>query len=160
MVVTKARRRNKKTNRRPILAPAIAVRLLKSKVKLLPLNKKTTTEKANFCFKHRFLTTLKSEQIFTSQKPWFFRSTSCFGVTKITTPNRLQKTWKRVNRFFLKKTAPQYNSNSLNCKNQENRNIAQLSLQLRSYNKSNKVKWIAPKRGDAFWRGHRLKELL
>ena len=36
----------------------------------------------------------------------------------------------------LKKTAPQYNSNSLNCKkNQEHRNIAPLSLQLRSYKK-------------------------
>ena len=39
-----------------------------------------------------------------------------------------------------KKTAPQYNSNSLNCKNQEHRNIATLSLQLRSYkNHSNKI---------------------
>ena len=35
-----------------------------------------------------------------------------------------------------KKSAPQYNSNSLNCKkNQEHRNIAPLRLQLRSYNK-------------------------
>ena len=35
--------------------------------------------------------------------------------------------------ILKKKTAPQYNSNSLNCKNQAHRNIATLSLQLRSY---------------------------
>ena len=38
----------------------------------------------------------------------------------------------------LEKTAPQYISNSLNCKNQEHRNIAPLSLQLRSFKKAQK----------------------
>ena len=43
---------------------------------------------------------------------------------------------KMCEQILKKKTAPQYNSNSLNCKkNQEHRNIATLSLQLRSYKK-------------------------
>ena len=45
---------------------------------------------------------------------------------------------KMCEQILKKKTAPQYNSNSLNCKkNQEHRNIAPLSLQLRSYKKGN-----------------------
>ena len=35
---------------------------------------------------------------FTLQNRSLFRSTSCFGVTKITTPIWLQKSWKCVNR--------------------------------------------------------------
>ena len=43
---------------------------------------------------------------------------------------------KMCEQIFKKKTAPQYNWNSLNWKkNQEYRNIAPLSLQLRSYKK-------------------------
>ena len=53
---------------------------------------KTTNEKANFVqtpFSH---STLKLEQInFTPQNHSLFRSISCFGVTKITTPIGLQK---------------------------------------------------------------------
>ena len=42
---------------------------------------------------------LKLEQkIFTPQNYPLFRSTSCFGVTKITTPVWFQKTWKCANR--------------------------------------------------------------
>ena len=54
---------------------------------------------------------------------------------------------KMCEQILKKKTAPQYNSNSLNCKNQEHRNIASLSLQLRSYKNtapqcnSNSLNW-------------------
>ena len=44
-------------------------------------------------------TNLKLEQKkFTPQKHSLFRSISCFGLTKITTPIWLQKSWKCVNR--------------------------------------------------------------
>ena len=49
--------------------------------------------------------------------------------------NLTSKIMKMCEQILKKKTAPQYNSNSLNCKNQEHRNIASLSLQLRSYKK-------------------------
>ena len=46
---------------------------------------------------------------------------------------------KMCEHILKKKTEPQYNSNSLNCKNnQEHRNIALLSLQLRSKTNINK----------------------
>ena len=51
---------------------------------------------------------------------------------------------KMCEQILKKKTAPQYNSNSLNCKNQEHRNIASLSLQLRSYNKLLMLMLIVP----------------
>ena len=50
---------------------------------------------------------------------------------------------KMSEQIFKKKTAPQYNSNSLNCKNREHRNIATLSLQLRSYKNSKNQSEIA-----------------
>ena len=54
---------------------------------------KITSEKAN---SH---STLKLERKnFTPQNSLLFRSISCFGVTKITTPIWLQKWWKSVNR--------------------------------------------------------------
>ena len=60
-----------------------------------------------------------------------------FPASKIT-PIKLikKKDFSNTPLRVVKKTAPQYNSNSLNCKkNQEHRNIATLSLQLRSYKK-------------------------
>ena len=62
---------------------------------------------SEFLFKHRFLTTLKLEQKnFTLQNHSLFRYTSCFGVTKITTPIWLQKSWKCVNRSLKKDSTP------------------------------------------------------
>ena len=60
---------------------------VKIKVKLPHVNKKPLARKRIFIqtpFSH---STLKLEQkIFTPQNHSLFRSTSCFGVTKITTP--------------------------------------------------------------------------
>ena len=48
---------------------------------------KTTSEKANFCSNTVFSLTLNLERKnFTPQNHSLFRSISCFGVTKITTP--------------------------------------------------------------------------
>ena len=53
---------------------------------------KTTSEKANFVQTPFFYSTLSLERKnFTPQNHSLFRSTSCFGVTKITTPISLQK---------------------------------------------------------------------
>ena len=73
---------------------------------------------------------------FTPQNHSLFCSTSCFGVTKITNPIWLQKSWKCVNRSLKKRQRP----NTIQIlwivkKNQEHRNIASLSLQLCSYKK-------------------------
>ena len=51
---------------------------------------------------------------FTPQNNSLFRSTSCFGVTKIIISISLQKSLKCVR--TLKKTAPQYNLNYFICK--------------------------------------------
>ena len=79
-----------------------------------PFRKQSLARKRIFVQTQFSHSTLKLERNFTPQNHSLFRSTSCFGVTKFTTPIWLQK-WKFVNRS-LKKTAPQYNSNSLNCK--------------------------------------------
>ena len=59
---------------------------LKVKVKLPHVNKKPQARKQNL-FKNRFLSLLKIRaKKFTPQNQSLFRSTSWFGVTKITTP--------------------------------------------------------------------------
>ena len=67
----------------------------KNQSEIAACEQKFTSEKANFCSN-----TLNLERKnFTPQNHSLFRSTSCFGVTKITTPIWLQKSWKCVNRF-------------------------------------------------------------
>ena len=59
---------------------------VKIRVKM-PHVKKNHYRETEFLFKHRFHTTLKLEQKkFTPQNHSLFRSISCFGATKITTP--------------------------------------------------------------------------
>ena len=59
----------------------------KNQSEIAACEQKTTTDKANFLFKHRILTTLNIERKnFTPQNHSLFRSISCFGVAKITTP--------------------------------------------------------------------------
>ena len=62
---------------------------VKIKVKLPYVNKKTTSEKTNICVQTSCSdSTIKLERKnFTPQNHSLFRSTSCFGMTKITTPN-------------------------------------------------------------------------
>ena len=61
---------------------------LKIKAKLPHVNKKPPARKRFFVqtsFSHS--TSKLERKNFTSQTHWFFRSNSCFGLTKITTPN-------------------------------------------------------------------------
>ena len=84
-------------------------------VKMPHVNKRSPAIKRIFVqtpFSH---STLKLERKnFTSQNHSFFRSTSCFGMPKNHYSNLTSKIMKMCKQIF-KKTAPQYNSNSLNC---------------------------------------------
>ena len=72
---------------------------VKIEVKLPQVNKKTTREKVNFRLNTVFSLYFKIRaKNFTPRNHSFFRSTSSFGVTEITTPILLQKSWKCVNR--------------------------------------------------------------
>ena len=64
-----------------------------------------------------------------------FRSISCFGNIKITAPIWLQKIMKMCEQI-LKKTAPEYNSNSLNCKKTKRRPIIVPAIAVRLLNKN------------------------
>ena len=59
----------------------------KNQSEIAACEQKTTTEKANFCLNIVFSLCFKiKEKKFHAAKPPLFQSTSCFGVTKITTP--------------------------------------------------------------------------
>ena len=72
---------------------------VKIRVKLPHVNKKPLPRNRIFVqtpFSHSSLKWERKK--FTPQNHSLFRSISCFGVTKITTPIWLQKSWKCVNR--------------------------------------------------------------
>ena len=59
----------------------------KNQSEIAACEQKTTSEKANFCSNTVFSLNFKIRaKKFTPQNHSFFRSISCFGVTKITTP--------------------------------------------------------------------------
>ena len=69
-------------------------KIVKIKVKMPHVNKKPLARKRIFVqtpFSHSTLNLERKN--FTPQNHSLFRSTSCFGVTKITTPIWLQKSW-------------------------------------------------------------------
>ena len=71
----------------------------KNQSEIAACEQKTTTEKPIFCSNAVFSLYFKIRaKKFTPQNHSLFRSISCFGVTKITTPIWLQKSWKCVNR--------------------------------------------------------------
>ena len=79
---------------------------VKNQSEIAACEQKTTSEKANFCSNTVFSPYFKFRaKNFTPQNHSLFRSISCFGVTKITTPIWLQKSWKCVNRSFKKNIA-------------------------------------------------------
>ena len=120
---------------------------LKIKVKLPHVNKKPLARKRIFAqtsFSHS--TSKLERKNFTPQNHSLFRSTSCFGVTKITTPIWLQKSWKCV-KIFKKKTAPQYKSNFLKFKKPKRRTIIAPAIAVRLLKKRQrpntiKILWI------------------
>ena len=102
----------------------------KNQSEIAACEQKTTSEKANFFSAYSKI----RAKIFHAAKPLAFSLHFLFGRDQSQYSNLTSKIMKMCEQI-LKKTAPQYNSNSLNCKNQEHRNIASLSLQLRSYKK-------------------------
>ena len=98
----------KKTTMSPIIA-AIASRLLKStknQSKIATSEQKTTSEKANFCSNTIFSLYFKiSAKNFHAAKPLAFSIHFLF-----------RRDQNHHSNLTLKKTAPQYNSDSLNCK--------------------------------------------
>ena len=92
---------------------------------------KTTSEKANFCSNTVFSLYFKLRaKKFHAAKPLAFSLYFLFRRDQNHYSNLTSKIMKMCEQILKKKTAPQYNSNSLNCKKQEHRNIAPLSLQL------------------------------
>ena len=106
---------------------------VKIKVKLPHVNKKTTSEKAIFRSNTVFSLYFKFRaKKFHAAKPLVVSLHFLFRCDQNLYSNFTSKIMKMCEQIN-KKRAPQYNSNSLNCKNQEHRNIAPISLQLRSY---------------------------
>ena len=108
----------------------------KNQSEIAACEQKTTTEKPNFCSNTVFSLyfKLRAKKVH-AEKPLAFSLHFLFRREQNHYSNLTSKIMKMCEQILKKKTAPQYNSNSLNCKNQEHRNIASLSLQLRSYKK-------------------------
>ena len=94
---------------------------VKIKVKFPHVNKKTTSEKANFCSNTVFSLYFKIRaKKFHAAKPLAFSIHFLFRRDQNHYSNLTSKIMKMCEQIFKKKTAPQYNSNSLNCKNKSN----------------------------------------
>ena len=79
----------------------------KINVKMPQVNKKTTSEKTIFVQTPFWHSTLNLEQKkFTPQNHSLFRSTSCFGVTKITTPIWLHGIMEMCEQILKKDSVP------------------------------------------------------
>ena len=103
---------------------------------------KTSSEKANFCSNTFFSLYFKfrAKKIHAA-KSLAFLLHFLFRRDQNHYFNLTSKIMKMCEQILQKK----YNSNSLNCKNQEHRNIATLSLQLRSYKNKQKAQAIGLK---------------
>ena len=88
---------------------------------------KTTTEKPNFCSNTVFSLYFKirAEKIYAA-KPLAFSLHFLFWRDQNHYSNLTSKIMKMCEQILKKKTAPQYNSNSLNCKKKYERNNSRL----------------------------------
>ena len=84
----------------------------KSQSEIAACEQKTTSEKANFCSNTVFSLHLK----FHAAKPLAFSLHFLFRRDQNHYSNLTSKIKKMYEQILKKKTAPQYNSNSLNCK--------------------------------------------
>ena len=91
---------------------------VKIEVKLPHVNKKTTSEKPNFCSNTVFLLYFKIRvKKIHAAKALAFSLHFLFRRDQNHHSNLTSKIMKMCEQILKKKTAPQYNSNSLNCKN-------------------------------------------
>ena len=86
-----------------------------------------------FLFKHRFLTTLKLEQKIHAAKPLAFSLHFLFRRDQNHHSNLTSKIMKMCEQILKKRQRPNKIHILWIVENQEHRNIASLSLQLRSY---------------------------
>ena len=119
---------------------------VKTKVKSPEVNKKTTSEKANFCSNTVFSLYLKIYAIkFHAAKPLAFSLHFLFRRDQNHDSNFNSKIIKMCEQI-IKKTAPQFNSNSLNCKKRKHLKHSNRKLSIRlterenSLDRGNKIK--------------------
>ena len=105
---------------------------VKIRVKLPHVNKKTTSEKANFCSNTVFSLYFKirAKKIHAA-KPLAFSLHFLFRRDQNHHSNLTSKIMKMCEQILKKKTAPQYNSNSLNCKKTKRRPIIAPAIAVR-----------------------------
>ena len=96
----------------------------KNQIEIAACEQKTTSEKANFCSNTVFSLYFKFRaKKFHAAKPLAFSLHFLFRRDQNDYSNLTSKIMKMCEQILKKKTAPQYNSNSLNCKkNQEKAN--------------------------------------
>ena len=96
------------TGRTKIIASLkLRMRAIKNQSEIATCEQKTTSEKAKFCSNTVFSLYFKFRaKKFYAANHSLFRSTFFFGVTEITTPMWLQKSWKWVKRSLKKDRAP------------------------------------------------------
>ena len=99
-----------KTNRKP--------KNCKNQSEIAACEEKATSEKANFCSKTVFSVCLKLRvKKFHAAKPLALSLNFLFRRDQNHYSNLTSKIMKMCEQILKKKTAPQYNSNSLNCEN-------------------------------------------
>ena len=90
---------------------------VKNQSEIAACEQKTTTDKANFCSNTVFSLYFKIRaKKFHAAKPLAFLLHFLFRRDQNHYSNLTSKIMKMCEQIFKKKTAPQYNSNSLNCK--------------------------------------------
>ena len=92
----------------------------KNQSEIAACEQKTTSEKANFCSNIVFSLYFKfGAKKFQNAKPLAFLLHFLFRRDQNHYSNLTSKIMKMCEQIFKKKTAPQYNSNSLNCKKKD-----------------------------------------
>ena len=92
----------------------------KNQSEIAACEQKTTTDKANFCSNTIFALYFKfGAKKFHAAKPLAFSLHFLFRRDQNHYSNLTSKIMKMCEQILKKKTAPQYNSNSLNCKKTE-----------------------------------------
>ena len=98
-----------------------------SKSEIAACEQKTTTDKANFCSNTVFSLYFKIRaKKFHAAKPLAFSLHFLFRRDQNHYSNLTSKIMKMCEQILKKKTAPQYNSNSLNCKKKYERKNSRL----------------------------------
>ena len=115
----------------------------KNESEIAACEQKTTSEKANFCSNTVFSLYFKirAKKIHAA-KALAFSLHFLFRRDQNHHSNLTSKIMKMCEQIFKKKTAPQYNSNSLNCKKNQEKANNSLSYRCAAINQSKNEHWI------------------